>query len=83
MELKKRSLQCPICQATYIRKDNLLRHSKKIHSENIAARIPTKEVKKAKPCLSDSVVFNTHFYYDCFKSNNVWNDRMGEKIADT
>ena len=48
MELKKRSLQCPICHATYIRKDNLLRHSKKIHSENIAARMPTKEDKKSQ-----------------------------------
>ena len=61
MEPKKKILQCPICQATYSRKDNLLRHLKKFHSENIAARMPTKMVKNSKPCLSESVVFNTPF----------------------
>ena len=61
MEPKKKTLQCPICQATYSRKDNLLRHLKKFHSENIATRIPTKKVKKSEPCLSESITFITPF----------------------
>ena len=61
MEPKKKTLQCPICQAAYSRKDNLLRHLKTFHSENIAARMPTKKVKKSKSCLSESMVFNTPF----------------------
>ena len=50
-----------ICQATYSRKDNLLRHLKKLHSENIATRMPTKKVKRSKPGLLESMIFNTPF----------------------
>ena len=34
---------------TYSRKDNLLRHYKKYHTESIASRIPPKKAKKSKP----------------------------------
>ena len=61
MKPKKKTLQCPICQAAYLRKDNLLPHLKKFHSENIAARMPTEKVKKSKSCLSELMVFNTLF----------------------
>ena len=46
-------------QAVYSRKDNLLQHLKKFHSENIAARMPMKKVQKSKSCLAESMVFNT------------------------
>ena len=39
MEPEKKTLQCPICQAAYSRKDNLPQHLIKFHSENIATRI--------------------------------------------
>ena len=61
MEAKKKTLQCPICQAAYSRKDNLSRHLKKFHSENIATRMPTKKVKKSKACLSELMIFSTPF----------------------
>ena len=61
MEPKKKTLQCPICQAAYSRKDNSLRHLKKFYSENIAARMPTEKVKKYSSCLLESMVFNTPF----------------------
>ena len=53
MEPKKKTLQRPICQAPYSRTDNLLRHLKTFHSENIAIRMQTKKVKKSKSCFSN------------------------------
>ena len=32
-----------------------------IYSEIIAPRMPTKKIQKFKSCLSESIVFNTHF----------------------
>ena len=61
MEPKKETLQRPICQAAYSRKDNLLRLLKKFHSENIAARMPTKKVKNPNLVCQSRRYLNTSF----------------------
>ena len=61
MDTKKKTLQCPIYPKTYSRKDNLLRHLKKYHTESTASRMPPKKAKKSKPCPSESMVFYTPF----------------------
>ena len=61
MEPKKKTYNVQFCQAAYSRKDNLLRHPKKFHSKNTAAKMPTKKVKKSKSYLSESMAFNTPF----------------------
>ena len=67
MDTEKEIVQCPIRQKTYSIK----------HIESIASKMPPNKAKKIQtlPIRVDFILF----YNGCFRSNNVWEDRMGRK----